>query len=848
RSYSLVPRTYVGLISDTTDDPITRSIAETPTDIIAGFGLLDNGSGGLNLVRTDGTTVLKSDVVRSQWYSFWIVANNEADTFDLYLSEAAGSAGEATLPTPEDLVESNIPFGVATTDPLTGMIFTDLPGTGQAERIYIDEIWWDGDQGLETPMRARSPSPVSGATDVPRDVVLSWTPGPFAATHPGPFAATHNVYFGTRFDDVSNADAASPLLIGPAQNTTTYDLARLELGRTYYWRIDEVNVPPDLTVFKGKVWSFTTEPVGYPIDSANITATASSAGQAGVGPENTINGSGLDDNDLHSTLPTDMWLSDSEPLGAWIQYELDKVHKLHEMWVWNSNQMFESSFGFGLRDVTVEYSTDGAAWTALASVPEFAQAPGAEGYAHNTTVDFGGAEAKYVKLTAVSNWAGLLPQYGLSEVRFFYIPVIAREPSPDSGAADVDLDVTLIWRAGREAATHSVYLSTDEQAVMDGTAPAVTVAEASYSSVVDLGSTYFWRIDEVNEAETPTIWQGDVWSFSTPDYLVVDDFEDYNDYPPHEVYTTWLDGYENPANGSQVGYIAPPLIETVTVHSGKQSMPLFYSNTGGATYSEAERTFAAGQDWTKYGIQTLVLYFHGTAGNTGQLYAKVNGVKVAYGGDPAAMQLFRWQQWNIDLASLGLNLASVTRLAVGIDGNGAAGTLYVDDVVLYRSAPEAVVPSEEIWIEAEAATSLVEPMQTYDDPTASAGKYISTDESVGNSNSSPPADGIATYTFTVAGGTYKISARVKAPANSDSFWVRIQGATIPAETEIHSSGWVQWNGMTDPGYWFWDDVFSDDAAGNATVLFTMAPGTYSLEIARREDGAQLDVIVISRID
>ncbi|MHC4509841.1 MAG: hypothetical protein ACYTAO_12915, partial [Planctomycetota bacterium] len=393
-----------------------------------------------------------------------------------------------------------------------------------------------------------------------------------------------------------------------------------------------------------------------------------------------------------------------------------------------------------------------------------------------------------------------------------------------------------------------VSLSTDEQAVIDGTAPAVSVADASYSSPLDLGSTYYWRIDEVNDAETPTMWQGDVWSFSTPEYLVVDGFEDYNDYPPYEIYTTWLDGYENPANGSQVGYLAPPLVETGTVHGGAQSMPLLYSNTGGATYSEAERTFAVPQDWTKYGIQTLVLYFHGTPGNTGQLYAKVNGVKVAYAGDAADIAKLRWNPWSIDLASLGVNLASITKLALGIDGNGAGGTLYVDDIVLYRLAPEVVVPSEELWIEAEAADTITAPMQTYDDPAASGGKYISTDESVGDEYDNPPADGVATYTFAVAGGTYKISGRINIPSGNNSFWVRIQGATTPAETELHSSGWVRWNDPPDLSGWFWNDVFSDDDDQDATVLFTMPAGTYVLEIVRREAGAMLDVIVISKID
>ncbi|MHC4508962.1 MAG: LamG-like jellyroll fold domain-containing protein, partial [Planctomycetota bacterium] len=526
---------------------------------------------------------------------------------------------------------------------------------------------------------AANPSPADKATDVPRDVVLSWTPGEFA-----PGVNGHIVYLSENFSDVNDGIGGITVSAG------SHDPGRLNLGTTHYWRVDEVNAPPDSTVFRGDVWSFTVEPVGYPIDGANITATASSVGQADFGPEKTIDGSGLDENDLHSTEPLDMWLSGDEPLGAWIQYELDKVYKLHQMWVWNSNQIFEGLFGFGLKDVTVEYSTNGTDWAALAGVPQFTKAPGMAGYAHDTTVDFGGAVAQFVRLTATSNWGGLLPQYGLSEVRFFSIPVSAREPSPEPGTTDVHPDVSLAWRAGRQAATHNVYLSTDEQAVIEGTVAAVSVTEANYSTDLDLAATYYWRIDEVNEAEMPTTWQGDVWDLTTQEYFVVDDFEDYNDWPPHEIYTTWQDGYENPANGSQVGNLTPPLVETTIVYTGGQSMPFFYSNTGGAAFSEATRTFAPGQDWTKHGIQTLELNFHGTSGNTGQLYVKVNGVKVPYDGDASNLAIPVWQTWNIDLKAVGANLQGVSSLAIGIDGNAAAGTLYFDDIRLHPlREPEA---------------------------------------------------------------------------------------------------------------------------------------------------------------
>jgi hypothetical protein len=529
---------------------------------------------------------------------------------------------------------------------------------------------------------ALDPEPADGQTDVPRDVVLGWKPGVYTPPVNG-----HKVYISENFNNVNDGFG------GIATDANSYTPPQLlDFGTTYYWRVDEVNGAPDYTVYQGDVWSFTTEPFAYPIE--NITATASSSHQTYTGPENTINGSGLDANDLHSKEATDMWLSTNEPLGAWIEFEFERAYKLHELWVWNSNQMVELLVGLGFKDVTIEHSTNGTDWTTLADVTQFAQAPGTSGYAHNTTVDFGGAVAKHVKLTANSNWGSIMPQYGLSEVRFLYIPIRARKPSPDSGATDVDVDVTLGWRAGREAAQHDVYFSTDEQAVADGTAVVTTVAETSYApSSLDLGTTYYWKINEVNMAETPTMLDSTVWNFTTQEYLVVDDFENYNDLntddpESNRIFNMWIDGYEQPNNGSVVGYANPPFTEQAIVNSGNQSMPLSYDNTGGAVYSEAERTFAVGQDWTKASAATLVLYFHGTEGNTGQLYIKINGSKVVYDGDAGDIAKTQWKQWTIDLASLGAGVQNVTKLAIGIDGGGATGTLYVDDVRLYGQAPQ----------------------------------------------------------------------------------------------------------------------------------------------------------------
>jgi hypothetical protein len=92
---------------------------------------------------------------------------------------------------------------------------------------------------------------------------------------------------------------------------------------------------------------------------------------------------------------------------------------------------------------------------------------------------------------------------------------VALQPDPADGATDVPKMVTLSWIPGDTAATHDVYISTDEQAVIDGTAPVNIVAETSYGPLaLDLGTTYYWRVDAV-EADGTTIHIGDIWSFTT---------------------------------------------------------------------------------------------------------------------------------------------------------------------------------------------------------------------------------------------------------------------------------------------------------------------------------------------
>ena len=102
------------------------------------------------------------------------------------------------------------------------------------------------------PLRARSPRPANRATDV-RDIpTLSWVQGDTADKH--------DVYFGTDQAAVEDATTSTAEIYRGQQalDATTYTLpeAPLEWGKTYYWRIDEVEVD-GVTIHKGNLWSFT---------------------------------------------------------------------------------------------------------------------------------------------------------------------------------------------------------------------------------------------------------------------------------------------------------------------------------------------------------------------------------------------------------------------------------------------------------------------------------------------------------------------------------------------------------------------------------------------------------------
>ncbi len=196
---------------------------------------------------------------------------------------------------------------------------------------------------------------------------------------------------------------------------------------------------------------------------------------------------------------------------------------------------------------------------------------------------------------------------------------------------------------------------------------------------------------------------GSIWRLSLPDasgyeyFAVVDDFETYSDYEQggEAIWQTWIDGFDVPSNGSQIGYLLPPYAEQTIAHGGAQSMPYHYDNN--LKYSEATMTLDSPRDWTMYNVESLSLWFRGDPANAAEpMYVAVAGTRqtpaVIHHEDPGAAQAGDWTQWLIDLSAFadqGVDLADVDRLSIGFGDKhnpqaGGSGLVFFDDIRLYR--------------------------------------------------------------------------------------------------------------------------------------------------------------------
>ena len=268
-------------------------------------------------------------------------------------------------------------------------------------------------------------------------------------------------------------------------------------------------------------------------------------------------------------------------------------------------------------------------------------------------------------------------------------------PSPTKGAVNVTQTPVLTWVPGVFADTHEVYFGTDV-ASLESKASGNLGSESFEPGQLEWNTTYYWRVDEANNANADSPWTGPLWSFTTANFLIIDDMESYNDLDEtdpesNRVYLAWIDGFDNPAtNGSVVGNLNAPFAEQTIVNNGIQSMPMAYDNTVGK--SEATLTLTSNRDWTVNGVNTLTIWFRGEAANAAEiLYVALNGNARVDNDNSDAALTTRWTQWDIDLqvfADQGVNLANVNSITLGLSSiTGGTGKMYFDDIRLSRPAP-----------------------------------------------------------------------------------------------------------------------------------------------------------------
>jgi hypothetical protein len=159
--------------------------------------------------------------------------------------------------------------------------------------------------------------------------------------------------------------------------------------------------------------------------------------------------------------------------------------------------------------------------------------------------------------------------YGNSASSIYYDDIkieatpYAMHPQPENGTTLEATWVTLKWAAGGQAVSHDVYVGEDFDEVNEGVGDTFRGNQTAnyyvagfpgfaYPDGLVPGTTYYWRIDEINDEHPDSPWKGDVWSFFVPPLNA------YNPEPadgteyiiPDDVTLSWDPGF-----GAMVHYV-----------------------------------------------------------------------------------------------------------------------------------------------------------------------------------------------------------------------------------------------------------------------------------------------------
>jgi hypothetical protein len=687
----------------------------------------------------DGAAIEKTSYLL-QW-----IAGDFAVSHSVYISDDFEDVNEARV-TPVTTTRPEIAVGTAAGPYPEGL----TPGATYYWRV--DEVNdadpaspWKGDvwSFLVRPVAAWRPNPPDGAELVKQNQKLTW--------EKGVAALFHYVYFGDSFSEVNAVTTGGFVTV-----EATYDPGMMEADKTYFWRVDTFN---GAQWHKGQVWSLTTAVdwaghrghgsllgglgwadgiyggalsfngvSGQYVNcgtAAEITGDFTLAAWIKMAPGNIDKYMGIGGRLMvatnywgfalvrHSSNFLRLWVGDGSTdlaksgVNSDVRYMDTEWHHVAATHEGQANRLFvDGRKQAGTTDV------------ALAPSPEF----------FYIGRQYSNQDYRY--------WEGLIDDVriyskAMTEEQINQVlagnTLVASSPVPGIDAVvDIRDADSLGWTPGDSAASHDVYFGTDRQAIAeaDKTSPQFKGNQPgtnfSLAGLVALGGgDYYWRIDEVQAGGQ--VNTGYVWKFTVPAFLIVDDIEGYTNDSPNRIFQTWIDGFGfsadeffpqgNPGNGScaAVGhdiwtetspYYQKSIVELAIINPGgsSQSMPFDYNNTRTPYYSETSRTWTTAQDWTKEGVDTLVLYVRGTEGNdaTQPLYVALENQgksPVVVTLDAAALTSTDWTELRIPLSRFaGVNPAAVKQMYIGVGDRvapkpGGHGTLYIDDIRLAKPAP-----------------------------------------------------------------------------------------------------------------------------------------------------------------
>ncbi|MHC4335911.1 MAG: LamG domain-containing protein, partial [Planctomycetota bacterium] len=465
------------------------------------------------------------------------------------------------------------------------------------------------------------------------NTVLTWTPGPFADQH--------DVYFGTDANVVYQ-DTVDGNMYPEVGNLV------LEDGKTYYWRVDDVNGGD---TYEGFLWIFSTaalivDPnmiVWYKFDETYGDDVMDSSGYYNHGEIDNLDDNTWDPCDgrfpgcihFHEDERVDLdddvfdYLGESISISVWWK----------EAWREEDDNNRFCAFGDGDLHMVVrapdaqgdpgvlwqagndtndvlEWATDGLTWkddwhhlvftkngpegtmkiyfdtflvalnldansTSLSQAAAAAQDGFRIGAGWSSSNDFAGKADDFRVYDYEIPQSKIDGLFRGGDVGYAWAPL------PIDSAVDVPRDANLTWKPGDYTVDHNVYFGTDWDDVNDMTEPCSVQDACEYDpGRLELDTTYYWRIDEVND---PCVWRGPIWRFTVAEFVILDDFERY-DSGDYRIYYTWYDqrSQEYPtATGSWLGLATPP---TYPVHLGEQAMSYQFDNAdpwADVSYSDA---------------------------------------------------------------------------------------------------------------------------------------------------------------------------------------------------------------------------------------------------------------------